>query len=316
MNDTLRRSQREHAATLAASVRRVLERESGERTDPDEPDPPGRGRLTLFAAAITALAGLVLFALLPWWPGAPATSEAVGVYEIAQGVLGDGARSGAPIPAGTRIETSREGGPTALRLRGGASVRLDRGSRLEVVSESVLYLEEGAVYIDAAAVGNAVEVRTRLGVVRDIGTQFEVRLVEASDAPALRVRVREGAIVLEHDGVSHRADLGEELVIDADGEVVRGVVPTHGAPWAWVLAAAPVPEIEGWTLGAFLDWTARETGLVLRFADEETAARVSEIVLHGDVRETTLWEATAALLESSGFGYRLVGGELIVGPPG
>lgn len=248
MKESVRRYRKEHAATLAASVRRTLEQESAP-TPAGEPRGPssGGGMKAAGLAALLATA-LVGFVLLRPSPEAPALAAApVGVFELARGavelVTASAGRAsslsdlgeGDPIPAGTVIDTGTAPGRAAVRLAGGASVRLDSDSRVEVASASVLRLERGALYIDAAAVGDAVEVRTTLGVVRDIGTQFEVRLMGRAAGPgdgALRVRVREGAVTLERDGSVEEAGAGEELALAGDGTLTRGAVPVYGPEWS------------------------------------------------------------------------------------
>ena len=93
------------------------------------------------------------------------------------------------VRIGDRIETdaiSRVG----LRLSGGVSVRLDHGSRARLLSATAIELGAGALYVDSGPESPDLEVHTSFGVVRDIGTQFEIRL----DAASLRVRVRSGVV--------------------------------------------------------------------------------------------------------------------------
>lgn len=290
------------------------------------------GRIRLGAVAGGLLVLLVLVAaglfLLRSDPQ-PAVGTPVAVLELARGSVGmfpasasqDPSRllaldAGAPIHAGAVIETGRAGvARAALRLAGGGSLRLDADTRVRVASADLVELDRGAVYFDSDA-GSGVEVRTTLGVVRDIGTQFEVRLVDGSAAASLRVRVREGAVVVEGAGGTHEAVAGVELTLDADGTLSRGAVPIHGPRWDWVLDSAPAPDLEGRPLSVFLDWVAREGGWELRFADGETAGRASTITLHGDVHDLTPAEAMAMVLDGSGLDYRLEAGTLTVGPAG
>ena len=76
----------------------------------------------------------------------------------------------------------------ALRFSDGTSVRLDRGSRARVLSARVIELSSGAVDPDTDRTSGQFEVRTAVGTARDVGTQFEVRLIDM----ALRLRVRTG----------------------------------------------------------------------------------------------------------------------------
>src|SRR5262249_34172922 len=95
----------------------------------------------------------------------------------------------------------------ALRLSDGTSARLDTGSRARPLSATVIELAYGALYLDTGRDAKGLEVRTPLGTVHDIGTQFEVRLRDAS----LRVRVRTGIVELRRGDQSIPARPGTEL---------------------------------------------------------------------------------------------------------
>jgi len=238
--------------------------------------------------------------------------------------LGDGAAAGAalgqPVPAGTVITTggaTEPEGRASLRLATGATVRLDAESRLRLVSASVLQLDRGTVYVDTGSPerpGAALEVRTTLGVARDVGTQFLVRLVGA-EAEALAVRVREGVVAVERGGQAFRAGAGRELVLHRDGRVERRPAAGHGPAWEWTMAAAPAFELEGRTLAELLAWVSRETGWRLLYEDPELAAAAEGIVLHGSLGELRPDQAPFALLPSAGLEGELRGGVLVVQRP-
>lgn len=222
---------------------------------------------------------------------------------------------GEPLRAGAVVETGVAAGGAsnraALRLAGGQSMRLDDNTRIRLASSSSIILERGAVYFDS--VGAGLEVRTTLGVVRDIGTQFEVRLSPGGDSGSeLRVRVREGSIVLEHEGESHHAILGEELTVDSHGLVERSEIRTYGLHWHWVLDTAPAPDVTGKPLQVFLDWLAREGGWTTHFADSATAEIAKATLLHGDIRGLTPSQASAMVLQGSGLTHRLEESTLVI----
>ncbi len=297
-----------------------------------EPAASRRARLGKTLAGIAVLVlGSVLGLYLLRSPGdlLPAVGEPVAVLEILRGpveVLPAVARqgstqplnlgAGAPIYAGAVVTTSDASGPAAFRLAGGQSLRLAANTRVQVASNTSMVLERGAVYLDSNT-ESSVEVRTTLGVVRDIGTQFEVRMIEAPDGEgAVRIRVRAGKVVLERESTSHEAGAGEELAMGADGTLTRGTSPIYGPHWDWVFETAPVPALEGRPLSAFLDWAVREGGWTLQFADDETARLAPTITLHGDAHNLTPAQAMTMVLSSSGLDYRVDGGTLLVGPEG
>ena len=214
---------------------------------------------------------------------------------------------GDSIRAGSGVDTTA-GGRAALRLADGVSVRVDSGTRLRLVSEATLVLEEGAIYVDSGASRGAgvLEVRTRLGVARDIGTRFEVRLGRS----ALRVRVRDGLVQLTQNRQSHDATPGDELTLGDNGSAERRTVPVYGAEWDWAVALARPFELEGRTLREFLDWISEENGWQLRFADSAVEQKSADAILHGSIQGLTPYEALSAVLPTSGVEHQLDKGVL------
>jgi hypothetical protein len=219
------------------------------------------------------------------------------------------ARIGDRIGEGDGVDTT-SGGLTALRLADGTAVRVDRGTRVRWLSGSVMVLDQGAIYVDSGKGRGArsLEVRTTVGVVRDVGTRFEVRL----SPTALRVRVRDGAVRLSQSGESHDALAGDELTLDGSGSVARRTIQTFGVEWGWATALAPPFDLEGRTLREFLDWIAGENGWHLRYADAAAEEKARTTTLHGSILGLTPEEALAAVLPASGVTYRLHEAELRV----
>jgi ferric-dicitrate binding protein FerR (iron transport regulator) len=231
--------------------------------------------------------------------------------------------TGWAVAAGSTVETaSAEGGGEpgrlALSMTSGASLRLDAGTRLCLASAERVELTRGAVYVDRGADrgGRPLAVATPAGVFHELGTQFEVR-VEGDGAEAItRLRVREGRVALDGGGAQGTAAVvataGEELIVRADGSLVHGEVANHGPAWDWVVATAPMLEIEGLTVRAFLDWIARETGLRIEFADPDAAALADKVTLHGSIAHLTLPEALDPVLSSAGLDHRVSDGTLVI----
>ncbi len=329
------------AETLLETISETLG-QGGLRPGFSQPAAGRRGRARQLTAAAVMLVGLAAVAFVVLRPASdplPAGAP-VALLEIARGradMFGGGQASsrllmlsgGEPIHAGAVIETAAAprahsragvapagdapGGRVAVRLAGGQSMRLDSGSRVRFATSSSVVLERGTVYVDSAG-GDNVEVRTALGIVRDIGTQFEVRLLAADGAESLRVRVREGSVELEGGEEPHLVVAGEELRLDAGGGIEHVASPVYGRHWDWVTETAPTPNVAGRPLREFLDWAEREGGWTVRFADQATAAVAEKTILHGDVRDLTLTEAATLVLGGSGLGYRVEGGAFIVEP--
>lgn len=259
------------------------------------------------AAAIVAAAAGLLWRARTAAPTAAPPPNAASVERTA-----DGSRwpIGSVLPAGTDVTTDAAG-RLVLRMVGGASARLDTGTRLTLASPTSIDLAQGAVYVDTAA-GEPIAVRAPAGVVRPTGTQFEVRVADG----VTRVKVREGTVRLEGASETARAAAGEDLVVAADGKLSRRPIPRFGPEWDWVLASAPVPAIEGMKVRKFLDWIGRESGRRVELADAETAALADSVELHGSVAHLTPLDATSVVLASAGLEYRLSDGALVVSRAG
>ncbi|MCP4661753.1 MAG: FecR domain-containing protein [bacterium] len=288
------------------------------------------------ARALALAAGLLIAVGASWWwwiarsatgPGPAARVETIAGMATMR-TLGEDGREppttsvevGQAIPAGTELDTTGadRGVPAqiALRLAGGSSLRIEGGSRVRIASLSVIELESGTVYVDSGAEperGAAVEVRTPLGVAADFGTQFEVRLLDGG--ATMRVRVREGMVVVEQGETSHSAVDGMELTLHSDGSVVRRRVPAHGPEWRWVLDTAPHFDVEGRTLREFLDWVARETGWWIRFEDQAVETSAEAIILYGAIGDLTPDQAPDVVLPGAGLSGRVVDGTLVISAP-
>ncbi len=215
---------------------------------------------------------------------------------------------GGVLWSGRAVETS-PAGRAALRLEGGSSIRLDRNTRLRLVSASEFELERGAVYVDSGLgpdEGRAVEIHTAVGVVRDVGTQFEVR----TQTGGVRIRVREGLVNVDGAGESWETTAGGELSVGDDGSVERAEVPVFGPDWSWILQIAPSFELEGSNLEEFLAWAERETGWQVRYEDPSVARSASGVVLHGAVKGLPPDQAIDVVLPTCGLTYRIEDGSL------
>jgi len=282
-----------------------------------------RRRRTLGVVALLATAAAVILALgLSRRASSPLPAVTVAVLERVTGAhrglpiasridggpavvaIGDG------VPAGAVVETDGAA-RAALRLSSGASIRLDTRTRLSFRSGIEVFLERGAIYVDTPPGAAALEVHTPKGVARELGTQFEIRVLE----PEVRVRVREGIVRLRQDERSEDARRGDELRTEGT-EIARGAVPVYGEAWSWVLDVAPPFMLEGRTLAEFLAWACRENGWTLEYADAASSRAARETLLHGSVEALTPAQAVEAVLPTSGFVGRSEGHRLVVGRGG
>jgi ferric-dicitrate binding protein FerR (iron transport regulator) len=258
------------------------------------------GRLVILKqpAAPTSLAPLV--ATIDQMEGAPRR-----LLEP-DSVTGPAIRLADSIRAGEWIVTDDQA-RVGLRFRDGTSVRLDVLSRARLLSVDMIELGAGAVYVDTERESGHFEVRTSLATARDLGTQFEVRLVDEG----LRLRVRSGLVELTDGGRRVSGRGGTEVMFSGTGAVSRPIAP-HGSDWEWITKISPVVEIEGLALSTFLDRLSREHGWTLRYQDPALAKRASQIVLHGSVKGLRPEDALDVAIATSGLHHRLERGELIV----
>lgn len=211
---------------------------------------------------------------------------------------------GAPLLAGTRLRTDASG-RAALRLAMDTSLRIGVSTDLLLGSGNRVELFDGRIYLDTRGTrSGTVEIVTRFGTLRDVGTQFEV----LATGTTLRVRTREGAVTLTRGPTKTvlQCAASEELRIDSRGHVERGSITAHDADWAWVemLAESPLgPELP---LLQFLDWVARETGRGLRYDSPETETRVRKVILHGTTPELAPVQALEIALATTDIEYSLL----------
>jgi len=210
---------------------------------------------------------------------------------------------GVPLITGARLRTDVSGRAalrllpdTSLRIAGSTDLLLQPGNRVELL--------EGRIYLDTGSTHSGmVEIVTRFGILRDVGTQFEVLATGTN----LRVRTREGAVTLTR-GRSEavlQCDVSEELRIDSQGNIERGRITSYDAEWLWAELLTEPPQGPELSLLQFLDWVAREMGRGLRYDSPETEARVSKVILHGTPPDLAPAQALEVALATTDIGYSL-----------
>jgi ferric-dicitrate binding protein FerR (iron transport regulator) len=195
----------------------------------------------------------------------------------------------------------------ALVALDGTSIRLDAGSRARLLATNVIELTSGAVYIDTSARSAQYEVRTPLARARDLGTQFEVRLVRDN----VRLRVRSGLVELSDGARVVSGRVGMEVTLSRERADSRPI-PTHGPEWDWMMHLAPPLDIDGLPLSVVLQRVAREYGWTLDYGDPALAREAERIFLHGSVRGLSPAEALDVAITTSGLRHRIDGARLIV----
>lgn len=246
-----------------------------------------RRRFAWWAFAATAAAAVIgVVATLPWAPP-PAVAEIALLRGRVERFVANESRweplaNDASIPAGARLRALPDGA-AAFALAGGGAVRVHGGTDWVFEAATRVTLESGTLYVDSGETGGgtrALEVVTLHGVVRHVGTQYEVRALSSE----LRVRVREGRVQVDAsaDAVPYEAPAGEELLLTPGGAVERRPIATDSAEWRWAEALASASlELDGGSAYDALKWVARETGKRLVFEDANAELIARNAVMHG-----------------------------------
>jgi len=288
------------AERVRAAAHAAWRQEVGRRT---------RRRRLIGATALAAT--ILLAAALALTRRAPAPSPA-GVLTVERIEGASYLRPGSTVSRGSTVSTGDDD-RVALSAPSGHSLRLDRRTALRVVGDRAFALELGAVYVDSGGTdrpaSRAIRIETPLGIIDEVGTQFEARL----DGSVLRVLVREGEVAVVARAGRGTARAGQALTVDASGRIEQREDPGTREDWSWTETVVPAFEIDGRSLAAFLTWVARERGVRVRYENPALARRAQSIVLSGSVAGMSLDQATASVLASSGLTGRWEPGGLVVG---
>lgn len=241
----------------------------------------GTGRYRFFGLAAAVAAAAVML----YWTGGGGPAE-IARAELAQvaRIQGDATlirdaatlrlaspASAGPVMTGDVLRTAGNG-QVALRLDQGLLLRVNVDTELAFVDAGTIDLVAGTVYVDAGEElgGAALAIRTPIGSVTHLGTQYEVLFADS----ALRLRVREGSVRFSGAGSSAVGAAGEQLEIDAGGERARSAIAADDPAWSWAASLATLPEQPEYRIGETLRWLARESGLTLQYADPLAAERL------------------------------------------
>jgi ferric-dicitrate binding protein FerR (iron transport regulator) len=267
-----------------------------------------RNWLAAAAACVMLLIGLVV----AFRAAAPAVAVAT-----ATRVQGEVLVRAQPVSLGQLVMTRQDidtgrGGRVLLELASGARVRVDTGSLVQWVSPTELNLTRGRIYAETAQVTGAppLVVTTPLGVVRHVGTRFEVQL----SGGEVRVRVREGAVDFERKSQPPlRVAVGQQLSVKQSDAVLEAGPGSADAQWAWTREISPGFVIEGQRLTATLDWLSHETGLAVVYRDEQARLQASALILRGSIHGLDTRDALRAVLAGSGLEFQLAPGRVEIG---
>ena len=96
---------------------------------------------------------------------------------------------------------------------------------------------------------------------------------------------------------------GEQLAIDARGDLAMTRVAPDDPDWRWVQMIAPAPSIENRPLSVLLAWVARETGRPVRYQRPALENKAALTILHGNIRSLAPMDALGVVLATTDFTY-------------
>jgi len=220
------------------------------------------------------------------------------------------------IYSGQTIVTGNDAG-MSLSWAKGASVRLDRDTKIEFSDDDTVYLWSGQIYFDSVPSGliagysaGAVEsfqIETEHGVVSHVGTQFMTQV----NSSGLTVSVREGQVDIAGQYYPYAATRGEQVVFSGRQRPVVLSVPGYGVMWDWVSHASPTIDVDGKSVHAFLTWVGRELGMSIEYANGAVEAVAREALLEGHVDKDPA-EALRLRMLTAALDWRYVEGVIYV----
>jgi len=276
-----------------------------------QPTIPARTPTRRWALGLAASVMIVLFSGVFFWMSRDTASSHTQIATVLAVHGGNAFRIDDRIYDQQSIKT----GPTTLSMRmaSGLVVRAAPNSELRFSDEGHLQLEQGRIFVDSnPRESNApLLVETELGAIRHLGTQY---LVEY-DRERLNVAVREGVIALQKPAetrTSTTAAAGEQLIVTANAPqaIERSRISATDARWGWVETVASPIDIDGMTLGAFLQWYERETGHRVTLGNADANTRLS-----GSITGLTPDDALAAIAVAVELTVAQKDGEVVVSKP-
>jgi hypothetical protein len=202
---------------------------------------------------LAAIAVLLMLAVVlqHYWPDAITTMEPIGVVthvdgNVQQVLREDTQRLPAAlrgyVQAGERYETE-SASTLMLSLLGPTQVKLKEHTRIQVIDERRLRVEEGEIWVDVGNDGRLFKIATPSGRITVFGTAFGVKVDMAQDS-VMTVAVQRGEVQVEGD---------EEFELVRPGHLVRVVNREPAKP-----EEADVDAVVAWADSIVEDRSARE----------------------------------------------------------
>ena len=204
-----------------------------------------------------------------------------------------------PLGEGDEVRTGRQltaVATTEVALQGGGSLIIRQGSVLDAAPQGAIRLRSGTVYVDLdpTASHGELTVRTPLGELHHVGTQFEVTVRVDEE----RIAVREGTVRIA-GRISTTLAAGQAIVLGTAGIQATETIRPYDREWRWVAAATDPPAVEGASAAVFLHWFSRTTGRQLSWADDKAEQLAERTTLHGSIDDLAIDVAARAVLATT-----------------
>lgn len=253
-------------------------------------------RLMPIAAALAVAVGAL------WWELRGPLMPALTVAEVAftQGRVLAGERllaRGDVLSANEQVRTEADA-RLQLQLTNRVEVRVDGATLMQLQSQDAIELQRGRLYLASPGAAQ-LTVTTPAAVVRDIGTRFDVAVINSQ----LAVTVRDGRVQIEPDGkesvvAEAMEGRGEAVRLNSAGEMTREFIATTHSYWHWIDGARAAYQLDGGTLDDFLRWSAAECGLQLNYSDVSVEQAAQTTRVHGHLDAPCLAAVDEVLLTS------------------
>jgi len=178
-----------------------------------------------------------------------------------------------------------------------------------------VFLVKGRIYMDTAPAGQTgagITVRTPQGLVRHLGTQFVTHVTPSGTA----ISVREGQVAyfpaagrMDKQALAGR---GQQLAVDADGQVAIEPIATWGAAWEWAEQMASGFVSDGRSLADLLAWAGRESGRGVQYDSANAESIAAATILHGDLRDLQPMQALSVATATSDLQAEVSDGLIVV----
>lgn len=196
---------------------------------------------------------------------------------------------------------------TRLVTADGTELRLRRDTRVVWAAPAAVELRRGSLYVDTG--GERLDVRTPLGLVRDVGTIFMVTVGDDQ----VEVAMREGvtSMTTPHGVYDARAEdrRGDVLRVDAVTVETRTEALSSGR-WAWTHNVHPGYAERAVT--PLLRAIAGDLGLGLTFASPAVEASALSLEVQGDLSGLDPDRALQVVLATTGLARRPSGDDRLV----